>query len=74
MNDRIVSARPKSGAGVRQPFEIGVPAHNPEPSTVRGKRRHNARNEEAKNRAEKAWKVERSTKPSRYQKAMATSY
>ena len=35
-------------------FQSGVP-HNPKPRTERGKRRHAARSEDEKNRAEKIW-------------------
>jgi hypothetical protein len=37
--------------------------HNPKPSTERGKRRHEARNDDKKKRAQKAWDTGRSLYP-----------
>lgn len=51
-----------------------LPAHNPEPSTDRGRRRHDKRNESQKNVAAKAWGRARTTNKSRYQKALASSH
>lgn len=40
----------------------GLPEHNPAPSTVRGKRRHEKRNAEQKKYAENKWGQARSIK------------
>lgn len=50
--------------------EGGLPVNNPKPSTARGKRRHAARSDADKKRAENIWEGPRSTRKSRYQKAM----
>lgn len=50
-----------------------MPLHNPKPTTARGKRRHEARNEQEKLRAERAWATDRSTNISRYQKKLGTN-
>lgn len=46
------------------------PNHNPEPSTARGKRRHAARDDGGKKRAEAAWNKDRSKQKSRYQERL----
>ena len=50
--------------------QSGLPVNNPRPSTARGKRRHEARNDGQKKRAEAIWEGPRSTKLSRYQKVL----
>jgi hypothetical protein len=70
MKERINDYVPKIGEGVPA-RQAGLPAHNPEPSTKRGKRRHEARNEQEKGVAVKAWATARTNRQSRYQKAMA---
>lgn len=44
----------------------GLPEHNPKPSTERGKRRHNNRNDARKKIAESSWNKSRSTNVSRF--------
>jgi hypothetical protein len=44
-------------------MQSGLPVHNPEPRTERGKRRHEARNEAGKAAAVKAWAKPRSAYP-----------
>lgn len=41
----------------------GLGLHNPEPSTARGNRRHEARNEEQRAHAVRMWAKPRSNKP-----------
>jgi hypothetical protein len=40
-----------------------LPVHNPQPSSDRGKLRHNARSDNDKKRAESIWKKDRSKFP-----------
>mgnify|MGYP006904094810 CR=1 FL=1 len=65
----IINYAPRIGNGVPQKVS-SLPPHNPEPSTPRGRKRHDGRNEEQKRIAQKAWGRERSTRPSRYQKKL----
>lgn len=71
--EKIISMRAMGGTGATQE-QTGLPPHNPEPSTPRGKRRHEKRNESEKARAKSAWAKPRATKPSRYQKALYGQY
>jgi hypothetical protein len=65
----IINYSPKIGDGVPQRITT-LPVHNPEPSTPRGRRRHDRRNESQKQAAKAAWNRERSNKMSRYQKKL----
>lgn len=50
-----------------------LPAHNPRPSTPRGKRRHAARGPQQAKLAEQAWNTGRSTQESKLQKKLNES-
>jgi len=62
-----------NGVGVMNPRVYSYPLHNPKPSTERGRRRHAARSEGERLRAESAWNRDRSTNMSRYQKALGNN-
>ena len=68
-SDGVVAFKHHAGVGCTSRRD-GLPDHNPTPSTERGKRRHNKRNESDKNRAERAWNTGRTIRESRYQKAL----
>jgi len=52
----------------------GMPEHNPPPSTERGKRRHQNRNDADKQRAESTWSKTRSSSESRFQYELRTGH
>lgn len=53
----------RGGTGCIVTNSGGLPVHNPEPSTERGKRRHAARNEAKAKHAVTAWAKQRSKWP-----------
>ncbi len=55
------------GTGVKMKC-VGLPTHNPMPTTERGQRRHEKRNADQRKHAEAAWRKDRSIKPTRYDK------
>ena len=52
---------------------VGLPVHNPEPSTARGKRRFAALEPKQQEQRRARWNIGRSTRPSKMQKKMMES-
>lgn len=54
-------------------YNIGLPEHNPQPSTERGRRRHAKRNDQQRKQAESAWNRGRSNQKSKLQEELDVS-
>lgn len=57
----LPATRQRVGLGVIYK-QLGLPDHNPTPSTSRGKRRHEKRNDDQKKIAKTAWETKRKSK------------
>jgi len=71
-NKEFSSVKTSAGQGCLTRND-GLPDHNPTPTTKRGKRRHDARSDDQKKRAEKAWNAGRTKQESRYQQKMSVN-